>query len=227
MSRRTRAKDLRRGPAKRAVKKTVMIFCEGVASEPDYLKGLKRLPAIKENNAIDIQIDPVQGVPSTLVDEAIRRKKADPEIDELWCVFDVEWPKHHPALKESIERAEAKGIKVAVSNPNFELWLILHFSDHTSFLINKDAESLSKSFDGRGDKNIDPSLYLENRKIASDRARKLAAKHLKDGSFCPDDNPSSGMYLLLESIDPSSFKDDKEDKANAKVGSLSEGSNSQ
>lgn len=44
-----------------------MVFCEGVVSEPDYINGLKRVPAIRNNTAISIEIDPERGVPLTLV----------------------------------------------------------------------------------------------------------------------------------------------------------------
>ena len=154
------------------------------------------------NNAIQIEIDRTQGVPSTLVAAAIELKRTNREVDEIWCIFDVEWPTHHPALTESIKLAETSGINVAVSNPNFEIWLVLHFRDYTAFLENGAAESLSKSLDGRVDKNIDADLYMPHRERAVIRARKLHAKHLKDKSVCPNDNPSSTMFRLLESIDP-------------------------
>ena len=203
MPRRAKAKDLRRSTAKKPEKKTVWIFCEGEKSEPLYLKGVKQLPEVRSNTAIQIEIDRTQGVPSTLVAAAIDLKKRHKEIDEIWCAFDVEWPIHHPALIESINLAKASGIKVALSNPNFEIWLLLHFHDQTAFLENGPAESLSKSFDKRNDKNIDASLYMPHRKLATDRARKLHMKHEKDQSACPNNNPSSGMFMLMEALDPS------------------------
>jgi len=102
--RRTKAKDLKRKTANRLERKTVVIFCEGEASEPDYINGLKRLPNVHSNTSINIEIDPRQGVPLTLLRLAIGRA-ADDEIDECWCVFDVEWPKNHPNLKQAIQLA--------------------------------------------------------------------------------------------------------------------------
>ena len=90
--RRTRAKDLRRRTASRPERRTILVFCEGEASEPDYIHALKRLPTIRDNTAINIEIDPTQGVPLTLVERAVDRVGHD-EIDECWCVFDVEWPR--------------------------------------------------------------------------------------------------------------------------------------
>jgi hypothetical protein len=38
--RRTRAKDLRRRTASRPERRTIVVFCEGVVSEPNYVNGL-------------------------------------------------------------------------------------------------------------------------------------------------------------------------------------------
>jgi RloB-like protein len=54
-------------------------------------------------------------------------------------VFDVEWPRNHPGLEEAVKQAYANGIKLAVSNPCFESWLILHFQNHAAWLDNNQA----------------------------------------------------------------------------------------
>jgi RloB-like protein len=201
---RSRAKDLRRKTASRSERKTVVIFCEGEASEPDYIKALKKLPQVQRNTAINIEIDPVQGVPLTLVERAVARKKNDAEVDECWCVFDVEWPRHHPNLDRASQIAAAHGIRLAVSNPCFELWLILHFRSQTAFLNNREAESLSRALDRRTSKRIDATKYMPRRQDASKRAASLVTRHQRDQTMFPNDNPSSTMYELLAAIDPES-----------------------
>jgi hypothetical protein len=179
-----------------------VIFCEGEASEPDYLNGVKRQPQIRRNTSVEIEIDPTQGVPLTLVQSAIARQKHD-EIDECWCVFDVEWPRHHPHLDRALQLAQAHGIRVAVSNPCFELWLILHFQDQAAFLDTHQAESRSRTLDGRTGKVIDPADYLPRRQEACRRAAALKARHEKDGTRFPNDNPSSTVHDLLAALEPS------------------------
>lgn len=202
MAPRGRGKDLRRRTATRPERKTVLIFCEGEASEPDYINAVKRLPQVKRNVAINIEIDPDRGVPLTLVERAVARLTSDPEIDECWCVFDVEWPRHHPNLDKAIRLAKTKGVKLAVSNPCFELWLILHFQDQTAFLDTRAAESLSRRLEGRVGKRIDGAKYLPLRRDASRRAAALVDRHQRDRTAFPDDNPSSSMHDLLAAIDP-------------------------
>ncbi|MFI6994354.1 RloB family protein [Nonomuraea wenchangensis] len=197
-----RSKSLKRRSASRPERKTVVIFCEGEASEPDYINTLKRLPEVRSNTAISIEIDPEQGVPLTLVKRAVERKLADDEVDECWCVFDVEWPKNHPNLKQAIKLAEQHGIRLAISNPCFELWLILHYEKQTAYMSTKDAERKSRGLDGRTGKRIAGELYMKNRRIASQRAMELSRLHVQNESLFPRNNPSSTMYDLLTAIEP-------------------------
>ncbi|WP_442811722.1 RloB family protein [Streptosporangium sp. NBC_01755] len=173
-----------------------MVFCEGKNSEPDYVNGLKKLPHIAENTALTVRIHPEQGVPLTLVRNAIDYKN-DPEIDECWCLFDVEWPKNHPNLTQAINLARSKEINLAISNPCFELWLILHHQNYGAFMDTDSAERRSRSLDGRSGKSIDPAIYIPLRKKAAQYAKLLNARHDQNGTSFPHDNPSSGMYKFL------------------------------
>jgi sugar phosphate isomerase/epimerase len=197
--RRTRAKDLRRKTASRPERKTVVVFCEGEASEPDYINALKRLPDVRGNTSINIEIATERGVPLTLVRCAVERARDD-EVDECWCVFDVEWPRHHPNLDEALRLAREHGIGLAISNPCFELWLILHFDDQTAFLNTADAERKSRKLDGRTGKRIDADSYMSLRTTAARRAVQLARRHERNETQFPCDNPSSSMSDFLAAI---------------------------
>jgi RloB-like protein len=174
MPRRNRAKDLRRRTGVKAERRTIVVFCEGEASEPDYPSGSRRLPGIHDSTAIRVEIDPDRGVPLTLVKRAIERS-TDVEVDQCWCVFDVEWPQHHPNLLQAVELARSHGIGLAVSNPCFELWLILHLREQSGFLTTADAERRSRRLDGRAGKRIDPDRYLPHRHTAAQRASRWAS----------------------------------------------------
>lgn len=165
------------------------------------MNALKRLPEVGGSTAIDIEIDPEQGVPLTLVQRAIERSRDD-EVDQCWCVFDVEWPQHHPNLSRAIQLAAVHGIYLAVSNPCFELWLILHLEEQTAFLTTAEAERLSRRLDGRAGKRIDPDRYLPHRRTACLRAAILTQRHTGNHTEFPHDNPSSGMSSLLQAIEP-------------------------
>ena len=193
-------KPLKRVTGRRRELRTIVVFCEGKRSEPDYVIGLKRLPGVADNTALDVVIHPEQGAPLTLVEMAVRRQ-SDPEVDECWCLFDVEWPQNHPNLDAAVALAAANGIHLAVSNPCFEIWLILHHKDHSRFDTTDAVERLSRTFDKRKGKRIDADLYMPLRKEASRRAAVLDKRHAADGKRFPRDNPSSGMYRFLAALE--------------------------
>jgi hypothetical protein len=192
-------KSLKRVTGRRPELRTIVAFCEGKKSEPDYINGLKRLPHLTERTALNLEIHPLQGVPLTLVQMAVKRKK-DTEVDECWCLFDVEYPRNHPNLQQAVDLARAHGIKLAISNPCFEVWLILHHEDFTSFASTETVERKSRSLDGRTGKGIDATVYMPRRKDAVHRAKQLSARHRRDHTKFPDDNPSSGMPGFLEAL---------------------------
>jgi hypothetical protein len=213
MSRRTRkagVRPLKRRVATRKPRKTLAVFCEGERTEPEYLDALKRQPSVRDVAAVDLRVETRQGgsVPRTLVAiaaEARRRARdEDAEIDEFWCVFDVEWPRNHPGLEEAVQQARANGIKLAVSNPCFELWLILHFQDHTAWLDNNQARRLRSRLDGSSDKGLEATKYMPLTADAARHAAGLDRRHLKDGTVFPQNNPSSGMHHLLAAVEPPS-----------------------
>ena len=187
-----------------------MVFCEGERTEPEYLEALKRQPPVRDVAAVDLRVEIGHGgsVPRTLVAMAIEaRSRAideDAEIDEFWCVFDVEWPRNHPGLGEAVQQARVNGIKLAVSNPCFELWLILHFQNRGSWLDNNQARRLRRQLDGSGDKGLDAAKYMPLTADAARRAAELDRRHIQDGTAFPHDNPSSGMHSLLAAVEPPS-----------------------
>lgn len=122
------------------------------------------------------------------------------ETDEFWFIFDVEWPVNHPGLREAVSEAKQHGVRTAVSNPCFEIWLILHFQDQSSWLDNGDARRLRRKLDGSGDKGVNATAYMHIAKDAFRRARDLDRRHSLNATDFPQDNPSSGMHQLLKSI---------------------------
>jgi hypothetical protein len=205
-SRKADTRPLRRKTGTRRPKKTLVVFCEGEKTEPQYLQVLKRQPEIRDAAAVELRIETGHGgaVPRTLVSLAVdarnRAVDEEAEIDEFWCVFDVEWPRNHPGLTDAIQEARENHIRLAVTNPCFELWLILHLKDHGAWLENDDARRLRRRLDGSPDKSLDAAKYMPLIEVAARRAAELETRHQKSGAVFPHDNPSSGMHRLIASI---------------------------
>ncbi len=108
----------------------MLIVCEGSATEPMYFNAVTkhlRLAAITVRRAKG-------SAPMTVVQDAVASKLQREQIanqsssvaayDQVWCVFDVD---QHPKLRDALALAEKHQISVALSNPCFEFWLLLHF----------------------------------------------------------------------------------------------------
>jgi hypothetical protein len=202
-ARRRLAKSLKRTAETRPELRTIVVFTEGKKAEPEYLTALQKLPHIAHDVSLNLEIQPEHGVPLTLVQSAVRRNE-DQEIDECWCIFDVEWPQHHPNLQDAVSLAHEKGINLAISNPCFELWLILHHEEYCKFATTRFLKSACKAKSGQKDGSIDPSSYMPLRWNAASRARKLDKMHEQNGTRFPQNNPSTGMHLFLQSLERTS-----------------------
>lgn len=120
-------------PAGRAPgRKSILIVCEGTKTEPLYFRGLVKHFKLSTVDAVAAR----GSVPMTVVSDAARQrkdraKKAEHSdtcvaYDEVWCVFDVDV---HPNMKSALKTAKDNGLNVALTNPCFEYWLLLHFID--------------------------------------------------------------------------------------------------
>lgn len=110
----------RRRSARRPSRARILVVCGGERTEPTYLKGLRDS---LNNRAVDIKVLSKGRAPAQVVGYAVAQWT--PDFDEVWCVLDVD----EFDLAEAIGLAREHGINLAVSNPCFELWLLLHHAD--------------------------------------------------------------------------------------------------
>lgn len=182
----------------------VRVLTEGRVTEPSYLAALAR----HFRQTVTIDLDRTSGgkTPLALVERAAgqvrrnrkrRRKDGGPDFDEIWCVYDID---EHDNIVEAAHLAEREGIGIAVSDPCFELWLILHVADQTAWVSRADAQQRARDLgitDGKRLRDA-PSLAAEW-EPASERAEALAAQHERDDKP-PTSNPSSTVSSLARSI---------------------------
>lgn len=112
-----------------------------------------------------------------------------------WCVFDVD---AHPNLRSAIEEARTSDIQVAVSNPCFELWLILHFRDNPGPRTPDEMLRLMRACLPGYDKHIDVDRFVQSYPVAVERGRRLTHEAAAMGE--PQRNPSTGVWRLTEAI---------------------------
>jgi hypothetical protein len=146
------------------------------------------------------------GVPRTVVEIAIRlRKEAEHQAtrerdenlkwDEVWGVFDVD---EHPKLDQARQLADANAIKLAVSNPCFELWALLHFQDQRAHIERHRARAALQRHLPGYDKALDFAKMYPGYADAVRRARALELEADRHGK--PERNPTTGVHWLTELI---------------------------
>lgn len=115
------------------VQNSLIAFCEGKKTEPNYLEGFKSDFAIHPT-AILIKKSKHTD-PKGIINEAIAHKKESKltESDQIWAVFDRESISKYSDVYhlEARNLAQKHKIFIAFSNVCFEQWLIYHFLNST------------------------------------------------------------------------------------------------
>ena len=118
---------------RRRRRRSVLILSEGTRTEPRYFTDLKN--HLKDQAGLSIIVDglaPSEGL-TGLHKRVGREIVTRPELDEIWCVIDDD--ERGAAVTDFCNRVHALAtsktprIRVAISNPCFEYWLLLHFND--------------------------------------------------------------------------------------------------
>jgi len=118
--------------------------------------------------------------------------------DERWLVFDVDRQRKH-FLNEVAKVARESGYNLAISNPCFELWLLLHFQD--ADLADVDCAAviarLRPHIGGYKKSKINLEAYTANKtNEAVTRARALEGKQ---GTRWPG-FPGTHVFKLVEAL---------------------------
>lgn len=137
--------------------KIIFLSCEGSVTEEEYIEVLSRIyDGVKSRvQIISVAEDEVHTLPKNRTREQnqvlgkskpwqlverINKFKEEKEAkyefskypeDEFWIVSDVDdnLDNHKIKFENAIQKCERKGYKYAISNPFFEIWLLLHHDE--------------------------------------------------------------------------------------------------
>lgn len=213
----------------------VIIAPEGVSTEVDYFEGVikyfieykgsvsKRFEQLidicvikrgsQENTEEEAKWAIGRSAPSAVVDYATQyiervHPEFDKNIDKVFVVVDKDkW--EDKGLSDALTLCKQKGFEMVISNPAFELWLLLHYVDVSELSAAekdkikdnkkespKDSEAYLKVFlkgyiEGFSYKNIDPNDFLPKTIIALDNAYKLTT---------PEEGWEGGPFTQLPKV---------------------------
>jgi hypothetical protein len=180
-----RETDLGRRSAHRAQRRTVLVATNGESTEKTYFSELRHESWVRQRVVVVVE----KGSPLSVVKGAARRRDRD-DYDEAWAVCDVdEFP-----TQEASSQANTDGVRMAWSNPCFELWLLLHKDTHGGFIADaKAAEKLMRQcVQGWKKSNLDFAAFRDSIEDAVHRAKSLGTP--------PHENPSTAVWQLIEAL---------------------------
>ncbi|MGB0386257.1 MAG: RloB family protein [Ardenticatenaceae bacterium] len=189
-------------------RKNILIVCEGKKTEPIYFKAL-----CEELNLKSVTIEGSGACYQAVVEHALesrkRRKReakkkssnnwGKEEFDEVWCVFDFERAEDKQSLYRAVSKAQAHGLKLAISAPCFEFWYLLHFKYTTQPFQNaSEVIKLLKKIIPDYEKNTSVFEQLSGyTDKAITTAKKLRKNQSQEGKYS---NPSTEVDKLVEAL---------------------------
>lgn len=129
-------------------KKVIILSCEGNNTEPEYFQALKS--SLRKNIPVllEIEIVPKDGSPSQPkflvdnLDKFLEKYDLHADYDEMWIVLDRETEDaRKKQIEEIIPECNEKKYSIAITNPLFEFWLLLHVDDIAKY----DRNQLTKN----------------------------------------------------------------------------------
>lgn len=202
-----KARSYNRRYGTREPRLVILIVCEGKKTEPNYIHALRKELKI---STIELEVKPDSGAPISVVNRAIElREKRQQEskgrtassqnYDEVWCVMDVENPHHNPTFQTAVNKANEYGINLAISNPTYEYWYLIHYQYTNKPFQNADEviNELSEHIPNY-DKDMDVfSLVFDKTETAIKNATTCLNNHL-DGTPYP--NSSTTVHILVDKL---------------------------
>ena len=172
----------------RAPRRQILVFTGGLRTEPAYLTGL-----IRHSGQLGVAVTvKSKGLdPRQLVHHAAAFVRRSQELfDEVWCVVDVD----EFDIDAAVTEARRAGVTIAVSNPCFELWLLLHHAECRGYRAGYEdvVVRLKKHVPGYDKARLAFTDYAAGVGAAVRRAEELGDDH--------GVNPSTGMWRLVSTI---------------------------
>jgi hypothetical protein len=122
--------------------------------------------------------------------------------DMVFCVMDVD-DITNKAIQDGLNNK--KKVELILSNPNFEIWILLHFKYFSHLMMkNETVDEVQQFIPNYIKPNIDPffSILQENEEVAIKNAKKLRQFHEESNVdiYSRESNPSTKIDVILDNI---------------------------
>jgi hypothetical protein len=176
------------------------IFTDGRNTERAYFQTLKQRLGV----SVELPKDCGGKSPKEVVNKALAKRReertdSDSSGDQFWVVFDDD---ARDDVAEARSRCANSVVKTAISNPCFEIWLLLHFTDYDrpddQAEVQRELESWCPGYSRDRQKLPDVAALIENLAGAEQRAAALDNRREAQGN--PNGRPSTQVYMLTRAL---------------------------
>jgi hypothetical protein len=172
-------------------RRTFLVYCGALRTERDYFDGFRE--RVRQGN-VTIKLRQEGIDPATVVRAAAGYRDRSPgRFDEVWCVVDTD----QYDIDTAVVEARRRNVRLAVSNPCFELWLLLHHAGCRAYChgCTEVTRRLKRHVPGYDKARLNCADFAPGVDDAIKRARDLdpsGAEHRR--------NPSTNVWQLVERI---------------------------
>jgi hypothetical protein len=197
-------RSLQRPVGQRETAGRFLIVCEDEKSSPNYFHALKRQFGLSATViSSEHYSQPLQVVQRAVATREQEERDPDlPPFKQTWCVIDGDYGSK---TNNARAKADANNIRLAISTPCFEYWVLLHFEDSAAPAAKCDEviHCLKKHLPDYEKGSCDFSSVVTNARIAAFRAERLRKPRIKMEPRAENHNPCSEVYRLIFEILPS------------------------
>jgi hypothetical protein len=216
---------LQRGHKLQKQRDLLLILTNGKNTEKNYFNSLKN----HFESVYKLQVKFVGGDAFHLVQDAIIERNNNKQLNQVWCVFDIDDSYVEGKLIEALKLAKKENVHIAYSNEAFEVWLLFH---HLSYVeigqvrrseYKKKMNSLLKQIRLNENYSKENSTaqtitekFIPNIKTASQNARisfeRKLAQHIRGNGSYSDPRfwewlTTSTVYKLIDELRLTGKKD--------------------
>lgn len=187
------------------MRRRILAITQGKVTEPAYFDCVRRVYRQVVVVVKDCPKSPQQMLDAAIAEQAKAAKSREDRFDSTWIVFDAEERPDEAILRALRQRAGQHDIRLAWSNPCFEVWLLLHLTFSQAQLFNADQalRQLATLLPGyaKDQRAAERSIATLIPKIATalTHAQRLRDGHAARGA---DEfpNPATDVDLLVREI---------------------------
>ena len=173
-------------------------FSRDLASVAPFFTGLVSNSSISKTNVIASELV------KYAIDQGVEHETNAKRGDQIWCVFDVD-SKTQAQIREAVDLARKHRVGIALSNPSFELWYLLHFCYTSSQMQNAELLERLREADHLPQYKKNESVFNSIVGFLDEavrRAEQLRQHHRNLGNdvFTRAGNPSTMVADLVKAI---------------------------